>query len=295
MSARDAVPSWVRALARLCLWAYPASFRREHSAAFDDAVTHRWLRERRRAGRHAASSRTTWMLIVDTIRAVAPAHLAAHRESRAGDGRRRRHRVFVWLAGALSGTAMDARVAVRSLAKRPGFTALVVLTLGLGIGANAAIFGALDQIVLRPLPYPNGDRMVYVAAHHPKLGWNLSPTHAEISRWRTSAQTLEWIETFVPEDAVWTGERAAQLLDMTVVSAGLPAALGVQPVVGRVPAASDLEPSDPPVVMLAEGFWKREFGGEAGVVGRTLTLNEHDLHDLGRLARGRQARAWTRA
>ncbi|MGH7573853.1 MAG: ADOP family duplicated permease [Longimicrobiales bacterium] len=273
MSAGEAAPGWVHALARVCLLAYPASFRREHSRAYREAVTHRWVRERRHASRLEASMRTAGMLLADTVRAAVSAHVAVHRASRSTD-RRRAHRAMSWFARAMAGTAMDGRVAIRSLAKRPAFTALVVLTLGLAVGANAAIFGVLDRIVLRPLPYRNGDRMVYIADHHPQLGWNIAPSSEAVSRWRISARTLEWIETFVPEDAVWTGERAAELLPVTAVSAGLPAALGVQALVGRVPTAEDLEPSDPPVVMLAEGFWKRHFGGDTGVVGRTVTLND---------------------
>lgn len=325
MNAHGAVPGWLRALARLCLGSYPASFRRQHAAAYHEAVTHRWLCERDRASGLVAALRTARVLLADTFVAAPAAHAMAHREARAArrkrtaqreagtarrqrdDARptpellgargaerapvlpekrgaeyrlnRRQYGTPAWLTsvatGAAVGAAMDARVAIRSLAKRPGFTALVVLTLGLGIGANAAIFGALDRIVLRPLPYADGDRMVYIALHHPQLSWNIAPRSEAVARWRASARTLEWIETFVPDhDVVWTGERSAELLTVTAVSARLPAALGVSAVVGRVPLASDLEPSDPPVVMLAEGFWRQEFGGDAGVVGRTLTLND---------------------
>jgi predicted permease len=251
------------------LRAYPTSFRSERGEDYFEVIAHRWLRERRRGGLLVAAVRTVRVLLADTSRAAPAAHRLARREwrrlARKGNGR-------AW-AG-FGGALMDARVALRSLAKRPGFTTLVVLTLGLGIGANAALFGALDRIVLRPLPYPDGDRLVYVMDRHRELGWQITPGEQAVARWRESAQTVEWLETWSRLTAVRTGAGVAELLEVTTVSVGLPESLGVQAVAGRVPRASDIRPSDPPVVMLAEGFWKREFGADAGVIGRTMRLND---------------------
>lgn len=166
------------------------------------------------------------------------------------------------------------RMGVRGLVRRPGFALLVVLTMALGIGTTTAIFGVLDRIVLRPLPYRGGDRMVYLALKHLENGWQVAPSQAHVERWRAGAATLERIEVYTDASLTRTGEGMAENLPTVGFSSGMPGMLGVVPLVGRMLGPVDAEAGAPPVVMLAEAYWRRAFGADREVVGRAMRLND---------------------
>ncbi len=265
------VPGWVRALARVCLVAYSRGFQRERAAEYLDAASHCWRRERAHHGAAGAALRTVRVLVFDTLRA-AP---ATWRVPRARDAslhvpRRAARERFGWLRGLVSET----RLAVRVLARRPGFALLVSCTLGLGIGASTALFGALDHVALHPLPYPNGDRMVYLSMRHEQRGWRFTPPVALIELWRARAHTLERIEGWYPGQSVWQGPQGARLIRVVSVTPGLPDMLRLRPLLGRSPSVQESAPGAPPLALLSEGFWRSAFGGSADVVGRTLTLDD---------------------
>ncbi len=256
----------VKRAARLLLRLYPGWFRSRYGEAYVAAAQHRWERERSGAGAARAYVRTLAHLCGDAVRSVRVVW-RQERQVERGGGRRRSMR-------RLEETANDFRLGVVSLARRPGFSALVVLTLALGIGASAAVYGALDRAILRPLPYPGGDRMAYVAIRLVDRGWQLAPPQAVIDRWRSGSRTVERIEVYRTMSAVRTGAGQAQLVDVLGISGGMPSMLGIRPRVGRVLGPADASSAAPPAVMVSERYWRRTFGSDPAVTSRTLTLND---------------------
>jgi len=155
----------------------------------------------------------------------------------------------------------DTRFAARMLRKSPGFTAVAVLSLALGIGANTAIFSLVNAVVLRPLPYRNPERLVAVSRGEEPI------LPAQFLEWRARAQAVEHLTTTYITSFQLTGADAAEELRGCRASTGLSALLGTAPVLGR-----DFLPEEP-VVVLSYRLWQRRFGGDPGVLGRVLTLD----------------------
>jgi predicted permease len=248
----------VRALARLLLYGYPSSFRSEHGGAFLEAAEDRWQRERR-SRKSGATIRTLRLLAADTLRACPQAWFS----EAPGTSISQR-----WLAGA--GT--DARLAVRTIRRQPGFASLVVLTLALGIGASAAAFGAVDRAVLRPLPFADSGRY-YLISMRLQQGFRTFPGREAVALWRDRAAAIERIEFFSQDRKVLTGDGPARLFRMTAFSPGLPAMLGVTPLAGRMLNAADRPGGASPGVMLSEPYWRSAYGGDPEAMGRTLRLD----------------------
>lgn len=259
----------VRRLASLLLLlVYPPRFRADYGDDYVAAAEHRFTRNLEGASRVGAVGRTVFLLVVDALR-TAPGLWLARTPGRHAPVRPKAP-YLAWVGGAFA----DARFAVRALLRRPGFAALVVLTLGLGIGASTAVFRALDRVILRPLPYSNGERMVYVLLEHRQRGWQIGPWQAYVDAWRDGAATLERIEVYRHASMVRTGHGSAELVNAVAVSGGLPGMLGVRPLVGRMLGPADADPAQPPVVLLSERYWHRAFGGDPAAVGATLHLDD---------------------
>ena len=168
----------------------------------------------------------------------------------------------------LENVVRDVRHMGRGLRKSPGFTLAVVLTLALGIGANTAIFSVVDQLLLRPLPYPGGDRLVMVYETFPAssarrststrcrrpTGSTGSAKAGRSSRWRCGERP----PTRSPASA------SPMRIDAQLVSAEFFPLLGVQPLLGRRDAEDDDRPEAPRVVILSHALWQRRFGGDRG-------------------------------
>jgi predicted permease len=172
----------------------------------------------------------------------------------------------------MTGLADDLRLAVRTLARRPAFSAVIVATLGLAIGANAAVFSLVDAILLRPLPVAAPERLVRIYAHFASgLDWSSIsyPNYLDYQRANHvfTALAAEGNQAFLAGDG--TG---SQLLIGALVSANYFPTLGVQPALGRA-----FEPADDrvasPVAVIGDGFWRRHFGADPRVLGRSVTLN----------------------
>ena len=207
---------------------------------------------------------------------------------RFGDVRRLKERGHdVRTSSMLESVVRDVRHAARGLWHSPGFALAVVLTLAIGIGANTAIFSVVDQLLLRPLPYPNGDRLVVVneTFRDIKTGVNsVSPanwldwqrqshTFAALAAWRTSTYTL-------------TGFGAPARVNAQLVSAEYFPLLGVEPLVGRGVQAQDDRPEAPQVVVLSHDFWQQHFGGDRAVVGRSVQLSDRPYQIVGVMPAG---------
>ena len=177
---------------------------------------------------------------------------------------------------------MDIRFAVRSLIKRPGFAGVAIATLALGIGANAAIFSVVNAVLLRPRPFPDVDRIVRVrGATIGASGFdNLSPM--DFFDFRSRAKRFDRIAAFNNyADATLTGAGDPERIVGTRVSADFFGVLHVPPAMGRDFTAEDDQPDAPRVALLAYGFWKRRFGADPAVVGRTIALNSMPTQVIG--------------
>jgi putative ABC transport system permease protein len=168
----------------------------------------------------------------------------------------------------------DLAYAVRSLAKRPGFSLVVIVTLALGIGANTAIFSVVDAVLLRPLPFAEPDQLVRVRGGtwgSQEFG-NLSPMDFLDLRDRTRRlQSLAAFNNYA--DATLTGAGEPVRLAGTRVTDAFFRVLRVAPARGRDFRPDDDRPDAPPVAMLANGFWLRQFSGDPTIVGRIIRLN----------------------
>lgn len=162
----------------------------------------------------------------------------------------------------------DLRHALRALARSPFFTLGVVLVLGLGIGGTTAMFTVIHGVVLRPLPFPEADRLMSIGGaadppgyDDPLVAWNRNEAFAGLALVRSGGVNL------------LVDGRGAQRVSAAVVSASFFPVFGVQPVLGRAFAASEERAGHNGVAILGHGLWQRDFGGDAGVLGRSIKVN----------------------
>ncbi len=181
----------------------------------------------------------------------------------------------------------DLKQAARGLMRTPSFTATVLVTLALAIGGNAAIFSALRTLVLKPLPFPDADRLVYLWHKNPQMGGVLvTPPRKAIDRWRTATDTFEAVESYSGGSFVLTGTGEPEQISVTAISDTLLPMLGVSPAMGRGIAANDLEASADSVVLISNAFWRDRLGGDPDVIGRTLRLSDTLYTVIGVMPRG---------
>ncbi len=177
----------------------------------------------------------------------------------------------------------DLRYAVRKLRKNAGFALVAVLTLGLGIGATTALFTVVNGVLLRDLPYPDPDRLVLLYSAYPRLGADRGPLSVPDFRdWSEQSRTVTRMGLYStrPADLVLLAEDGARELQTAYVSWGFFPTLGVDPLEGRVFRPED-ETGDARVVVLSHGFWTRQFGPDASVVGRGITLSDQQFQVVG--------------
>src|SRR5215470_6055976 len=169
----------------------------------------------------------------------------------------------------------DLRHGARVLVKTPWFTLIAVLTLGLGIGAVAAIFSVVDAVLLRPLPYKEPERIALVQQHMPKLGWSYGGVSApEMLDYIAGNETFAEMAGYGIINLNLTGEREPRRIQVARVSPGLFPLLGVTPLLGREFSAEEDEVGRNRVVALSEGLWRRHFGADPNIVGRVVKLDE---------------------
>jgi putative ABC transport system permease protein len=169
----------------------------------------------------------------------------------------------------------DIRYAFRGLARRPGFTAIAVITLSLGIGATTAIFSVVQAVLLRPLEFERADRLVKVVGFDKADGTagNLSPADfLDFERDNTTMASMG-ANGFVGLATITGGHGEAERAGSVQVTAGFFRTLQVQPALGRLISADDDRPGAPRAVVLSHGFWQRRFGGDPSIVGRAISMN----------------------
>jgi len=166
----------------------------------------------------------------------------------------------------------DLTYAFRMLLKHPGVTAIAVITLALGIGANTAIFSVVNAVLLNPLPYKQPDRLVSLWENVPGHGrWRAAP--ANFFDWKMQNTVFEDVAAFGQSSMTLTGAGEPEQLIGTRVSAGYFAVVGVEPLVGRSFAVEEYEPGKGQVVILGHALWQRRFGGDPEVINRSVTLD----------------------
>lgn len=169
---------------------------------------------------------------------------------------------------------MQTRHVVRRLMRSPMFTAITLLTLAIGIGANTAIFSVLEGVLLQPLPYPNPDQLIGVWETAPGVGMpevNASP--ATYFTFREENRTFQDTGLWRSDSVSVTGLAEPEQVDALEVTGGTLPILGVQPIRGRWFTRKDDSPGSPQTMMLAYGYWQRRFGGDPSVIGRRITID----------------------
>jgi predicted permease len=168
----------------------------------------------------------------------------------------------------------DIRYGVRILVRNPGFTVVAVLTLGLGIGANTAIFSVIYGVLMRPLPYQDGNQLVIVQQQAPLAHLlNVPFSVKEVQDYREQNQTLQGVVEHHSMSFTLLGGKEPQRVQTGVVSANFFDVLGVRPLLGRTFVDADEQHGSDAVIVLSYQYWKQSHGGDPGVVGRTFQMN----------------------
>ena len=197
-----------------------------------------------------------------------------------------------WQWRALESLLSDLKFTLRRIRKSPGFALTVLLTLAIGIGANTAVFSVVDGVLLKPLPYPDSNQLVALWLDAPgaaglsnfEAGLRLSP-----SMYFTFAEhnhTFQSLGVWVPSTANVTGIAQPEQAHTLEISDGILQTFDVPPAVGRWFSAQDQDPKGSKTVMLGYGYWQRRFGGDRGVIGRSIQLDSQTREIVGVMPRG---------
>jgi putative ABC transport system permease protein len=171
----------------------------------------------------------------------------------------------------LESMARNVRHAARGLAKTPAFTATVVLTLALGIGANSAVFSAIYAVLLRPLPFPNGDRLVKMAQSNPQSPEQfVAPPRLE--DWNRLNGTFQAITGYYTEDESELSGEFPEKLKQALVAPRFLQVWGIAPALGRDFSPQEERFGGPDAVLISDRLWRRRFGGNANAIGKTLRI-----------------------
>jgi putative ABC transport system permease protein len=194
----------------------------------------------------------------------------------------------------------DLRFAARMLAKSPGFALMAVVTLALGIGANTAIFSVVNGVLLRPLPYPEPDRIVRLfetvsRSAMPSDRMEVAP--ANYLDWQSQARSFSGIAAYGFGETPLSNDGEAKVVPSAYVSHNLFSVLGVSPALGRTFTVEEDNPANEYVAVLSHGLWVRGFGADRNVLGRTVSLDGHAYTIIGVMPAGfrfpKEAEIWT--
>jgi predicted permease len=172
----------------------------------------------------------------------------------------------------MSTVCQDLWYSIRALRRSPGFAAIAIITLALGIGANTALFSVVNGVLLNPLPYPHAEQLAAVYAKTPGFDRS-SVVYLNFLDWQRDARTFSSMAIYRNQDYNVTGRAEAERVSGLMVSADFFSTFGVNPVLGRAFRQEDDRLGAAPVAILGGGFWSREFGSSPDVVGKSLVLN----------------------
>jgi predicted permease len=187
----------------------------------------------------------------------------------------------------VNGFAQDARYALRVLGKSPGFSAVAVVTLAVGIGANTAIFTVTNALLLRPLRYTQPERLVLISAEKKAAGLTQGElTWPRFEMVNEHNRSFSGVAAFTSETFNLTGQGDPEQVPAARVSWNFFEILGIRPALGRSFTAPEDQPGGDPVVLLSHALWARRFGGDPTAVGRHITLDQKDYTIIGVLPPG---------
>jgi putative ABC transport system permease protein len=169
----------------------------------------------------------------------------------------------------------DLRFGARMLRKDPSFTAIAVLTLALGIGANTAIFSVVNAVLLRPLPFPQAERLVFIWATDAESGRTEDvATYPDFEDWKASSRSFEGMAAFTTRGMTLTGGDQAESVEAVQATPGLFETLRVRPALGRTFRPEESEAGASQVAILSNNSWRQRFAGRADILGQTIRVNE---------------------
>src|SRR5262245_56098547 len=183
----------------------------------------------------------------------------------------------------------DLRFGLRMLAKNPGFTLIAVLMLGLGIGMNTAIISVVNAVLLRALPYPQAERIVVLWGKNESLKLNQSEfpaSYPDFMDWRERSRSFTQLAAMLPGSFNLSGGAEPERIGGAAVSADLFQALGVGAALGRAFVAEEERQGAEPVVLLSHNLWRRRFGADTQIIGRTVTLDSKPYRIIGVMPAG---------
>ena len=241
-------PSFSDRLYGALLRLLPFDFRREFGEDMEET-----FREQREATANRRGARGLvrmwWVTILDIFRMAPREHLGV--------------------------LAQDSRYAFRMMARNPGFTASAVIILGLGIGVNTSIFSLVNSVLLRPLPYAQGDRLVVLRQPAVKMGTaSIGFSPLEVADYRRQSESLSNLSEYHTMTFTLFGANEPRRVQTGVVSAGFFDSLGIRPLLGRTFREADDQPGAQPVLVLSYEFWRRSEGGDPNIVGKAYQMND---------------------
>ena len=176
----------------------------------------------------------------------------------------------------------DIQYGLRMLRKSPGFTAIVILTLALGIGANAAIFSVVNAVLLRPLPYTNPEQLVFVFEANLQEGVKETGcSYPNFEEWRKQNRVFSEMASSQRHELTLTGSGEPAVVRTSVVTPGFFSVLDGRPLLGRTFVPEDGKQGAAPVVILSENLWRETFGGDPKIVGRSINLDKRSFTVIG--------------
>ena len=182
----------------------------------------------------------------------------------------------------MDGLLKDIRYGFRGLLKHPGFTVIALLTLALGIGANTAMFTVVNAVLLRPLSFPESDRLAQLQGINPQKGINSSNMSVlDLADWRSQNHVFEYLAGFVTGGMFLTSGDETERARATGVTEEFFPMLRVQPLMGRIIQSEDEKPGQEPVVVLSYAIWQRRFGSDPTVINKKLELNNKTTTIIG--------------
>jgi putative ABC transport system permease protein len=241
----------------------PESLREVHGDDMEEMFVNE-LSDARRRGRRAVAR--VYLAAAFDVIARAPYEHWRRRNIRQSQNHRREQPMHSFFS--------DLRFAVRSFARQPGATALVVITLALAVGANTAVFALVDAVFFRPLPYPNANRLVDLNEMAPKWGLDFTGiNYVDFDQWRKASRSFESMAVWGRGSFNVSDGTSAERLEGQYVTYDMPRTLGIRPVLGRSFTAEEDVPKGPKVVMISYGLWQTRFAGARDVVGKTIRIS----------------------
>ena len=168
----------------------------------------------------------------------------------------------------------DMRYALRTLRRSRGFAAVAVITLALGIGANTAMFSIVNAVLLRPVPYPEPQRLLKLYTSMPQFR-EASVSYPNFLDWQRRSRSFDVMAAYRHDSFNLTGQANPERLRGEMASSSIFAVLGIRPIIGRTFSEKEDQRGGAPVAVLTSSFWRTRFGGNPGVLGRSITLNQN--------------------